>query len=387
MKTVLTDTLYEAINFSRRVATYTHNFYNYPARFSPEFVNYMLVNFSNSGDVILDPFLGGGTTLVEALALGRKGIGLDVNSLSTFVSRVKTTMLNNYEIEEVESWKNSIDSNGLTDVDCEINHVTFNNNPLNDKDIWQVKKLIELIFDSINEMKSPKASDFARCALLRTSQWALENRFVIPTVTEFRNYLTLKVGSMLEQLIEYSDVVLSTNKSIDILSPIILKRNIIGVEEEPYFRSVKPDLIITSPPYPGVHILYHRWQIRSRKETSLPYWIISESDGNPGAYYTLGDRKSPKKYFTNIEKAFTSIGKICKPNTLVIQLIAFSSIDEQLPQYLSAMNNAGFVEDYLSAEISTERIWRKVPNRKWYTNIQNRGDSSMELVLTHRYKG
>lgn len=386
MKTVLTDTLYEAINFSRRVATYTHNFYNYPARFSPEFVNYMLVNFSNSGDVILDPFLGGGTTLVEALALGRKGIGLDVNSLSTFVSRVKTTMLNTCEIEEIDTWKNSIEAIRLTDFDCK-SKFTFENNQLNNKETWRVKKLIELIFDSIKVLKSPKASDFARCALLRTSQWALENRYIIPTVTEFRIYLKLKVASMLEQLLEYSGVVLSTNKSMDILSPIILKRNTIGVEEEPYFQSVKPDLIITSPPYPGVHVLYHRWQIKSRKETSLPYRIISESDGNPGSYYTLGDRKSPKKYFTNIEKAFTSIGKICKPNTLVIQLIAFSSIDEQLSQYLSAMNNAGFVEDYLSAEISTERIWRKVPNRKWYTNIQNRGDSSMELVLTHRYKG
>ena len=53
----------------------THNFYRYPARFSPEFARSVLVEFTEPGDHIYDPFMGGGTTLVEAAALGKKCLG------------------------------------------------------------------------------------------------------------------------------------------------------------------------------------------------------------------------------------------------------------------------------------------------------------------------
>src|SRR5262245_37585312 len=75
------------------ISGHTHNFYRYPARFSPLFVREVIRHYSQPGDVILDPFMGGGTAIVEALALGRKAIGVDLNSLAHFVSTVKTTPL------------------------------------------------------------------------------------------------------------------------------------------------------------------------------------------------------------------------------------------------------------------------------------------------------
>ena len=48
----------------------THNFYKYPARFSPEFARAAIEAFTEPGDLVLDPYVGGGTTLVEARALG-----------------------------------------------------------------------------------------------------------------------------------------------------------------------------------------------------------------------------------------------------------------------------------------------------------------------------
>ena len=47
-----------------------------------------------AGKVILDPFMGGGTTVVEALRLGCKVIGIDLNPVAWFI--VKT------EVEPVE---------------------------------------------------------------------------------------------------------------------------------------------------------------------------------------------------------------------------------------------------------------------------------------------
>ena len=46
----------------------THEFYRYPARFSPTFAAAAIRGFSKPGQLVLDPYMGGGTTVVEALA-------------------------------------------------------------------------------------------------------------------------------------------------------------------------------------------------------------------------------------------------------------------------------------------------------------------------------
>ncbi len=43
--------------------------------------------FTNPGDVILDPFLGGGTTGAAAVSMGRKFIGIDIESKNVEISR------------------------------------------------------------------------------------------------------------------------------------------------------------------------------------------------------------------------------------------------------------------------------------------------------------
>src|SRR5262245_24483164 len=87
---------------SEPVTGLTHNFYRYPARFSPKFVRSVIEQFSDPGDLVADPFMGGGTTLVEALALGRESVGFDISSLATFIAEVKTTLYSEHEITSVE---------------------------------------------------------------------------------------------------------------------------------------------------------------------------------------------------------------------------------------------------------------------------------------------
>jgi hypothetical protein len=45
------------------------------------------------GDVVLDPYCGSGTTLVEAVRLDRGAVGVDVNPVAVLVSRTKTSRL------------------------------------------------------------------------------------------------------------------------------------------------------------------------------------------------------------------------------------------------------------------------------------------------------
>ncbi|MEE4212678.1 MAG: DNA methyltransferase [Parvularcula sp.] len=60
--------------------------------------------FTQPGDLVLDPFVGGGTTAVESLRAGRRCIGSDINELALFVAKVKTTVLTASEIEFLRIW-------------------------------------------------------------------------------------------------------------------------------------------------------------------------------------------------------------------------------------------------------------------------------------------
>jgi DNA-directed RNA polymerase subunit M/transcription elongation factor TFIIS/16S rRNA G966 N2-methylase RsmD len=51
--------------------------------------NDLIRKYSSSGDIILDPFCGGGVTIVESLKLKRRAIGIDVNPLATYVTEME----------------------------------------------------------------------------------------------------------------------------------------------------------------------------------------------------------------------------------------------------------------------------------------------------------
>jgi hypothetical protein len=170
---------------------------------------------------------------------------------------------------------------------------------------------------------------------------------------------------------------------------VLLNRSAQGIEDEKrldcYFP---PRLILTSPPYAGVHVLYHRWQIQGRRETPAPFWIADLLDGNGASYYTFGDRQRPglTSYFAQARSAFNSLAQIAGRRTLVVQMVAFADPSWQLPQYLSVLRETGFKEITYPDLANTKdgRIWRGVPNRKWYASTRGAIPASREVVLFHR---
>ena len=64
---------------------------DYPGNCSPYVVKNLLIKYSNKDDVVLDQFVGSGTTVIESLLLNRKAIGVDINekALSIKKSRIK----------------------------------------------------------------------------------------------------------------------------------------------------------------------------------------------------------------------------------------------------------------------------------------------------------
>src|SRR5690606_21284169 len=68
-----------------------HGFHSYPARLHPRTARALVDALSQRGDLVLDPFCGSGTVLVETALAGRRGMGVDANPLSVYLSRVKCT--------------------------------------------------------------------------------------------------------------------------------------------------------------------------------------------------------------------------------------------------------------------------------------------------------
>ena len=72
----------------------THGFHKYPAKFIPQLARRCIEENTDSNDVVCDPFMGCGTTLIESLVSGRKAVGVDINPVAYLISKVKTTPIN-----------------------------------------------------------------------------------------------------------------------------------------------------------------------------------------------------------------------------------------------------------------------------------------------------
>ncbi len=79
-----------------------------------------------------------------------------------------------------------------------------------------------------------------------------------------------------------------------------------------------------------------------------------------------------------------ALNQIAGERTVVAQVVGFSEPDAQLPLYLRSMEKAGFVETREAGPSNAPdgRLWRSVPNRKWYTISD--GHAGSEVVLFHR---
>jgi putative DNA methylase len=71
-----------------------YKMHKYFARRPHNVFRHLIEWYTQRGDIVLDPFCGGGVTLVEGLHTERKVIAVDINPLATFISDAQTTKVN-----------------------------------------------------------------------------------------------------------------------------------------------------------------------------------------------------------------------------------------------------------------------------------------------------
>ena len=120
---------------------HVHILHSYKGKFIPQLVEYFLdqhtdnfknKSFFNAGDIILDPFCGSGTTLVQASELNLHSIGIDVSAFNAFISNVK---VGKYDINDVKNTADII-TQSLKSFQKEKNNVNFENRLLNELKIF-----------------------------------------------------------------------------------------------------------------------------------------------------------------------------------------------------------------------------------------------------------
>ncbi len=86
----------EKVVFKSSTSTpHSHGLHKYKAKFFPRLIrNILVTECNNKKDVlVLDPFVGSGTTLIESAFMGFKSIGVDIDKLSCLISESKVNLL------------------------------------------------------------------------------------------------------------------------------------------------------------------------------------------------------------------------------------------------------------------------------------------------------
>lgn len=246
---------------SREKHALTHSIHPYPAKFIPQIPGSLLDYLSlPEHSVVLDPFCGSGTTLLEAAIRDFDAIGIDSNPIAALISRTKCRVLSRTQCEAVCDVLARLDLFDSAD-DSKIEIPDFLN-----RDHWfqeNMQRELGYIRHLIGEVSEKEASDFLQTAfsaiIVKASNQESDTRWrardkSLPdgfALAEFRKKV-LDMLSRMKQLEKYKlgevTVKLRDSRNIDFL----------------------PDgacaCAITSPPYMNSfdYYLYHKLRM---------YWL------------------------------------------------------------------------------------------------------------------
>jgi DNA modification methylase len=244
----------------------THRLHPYPAKYIPQIPQAIIKELSQPKEVVTDIFCGSGTTLVEALKLGRQAIGIDANPLACLISEVKTSSLTTDEVVELQMLaKRAFELSSRIApypgfLSSEASFISSAPRPDNDAiTFWFEPFVIEEVAEALswcNAMPTEITQKVARVALssiiVTVSKQDSDTRYV-------RREKQLSSGDTMKR---FARAVMDTTKAIEEFTAEVPQ----GLRCEIYQANLltKPkigqvDLVVCSPPYPNAYSyhLYH----------------------------------------------------------------------------------------------------------------------------------
>lgn len=278
---------------------FTHGIHSYPAKFIPQIPSQLIAALSVPGDMVVDPFSGGGTTGVEALRQDRQFFGIDANPIGVLLGSVKTTRLPAASKLELASLRKTVQDaldlhrSAASEFVPSIPNVSKWYSPAVVATLSRIRQMIE---DLVNE----PARNLARMALANTaarvSYQESESRYVSkPRKIDPAEPRTL-FCSELERYVETVKVLDSRTETPDVQFRLgdARRRDDFSIE------SGSAGLVVTSPPYPNAYDyhLYHRFRLfwlgaepKELRAVEIGSHLRHQAEADPAASYESDMRR------------------------------------------------------------------------------------------------
>ena len=121
-----------------------HRLHPYKGKFIPQLVEYFIDDhtdnfkketYFNKGDIILDPFSGSGTTMVQANELGMNALGIDISAFNSLIANVKVGKV---DFQDLNNEMKRI-TNSLKEYISQNKNVQFENELLEELNVFNKK--------------------------------------------------------------------------------------------------------------------------------------------------------------------------------------------------------------------------------------------------------
>lgn len=368
-------------NKSKYNTTYlTHSFYTYPAKFIPQIASRLILENSKEGDIVIDPFMGSGTTIVEALINNRISIGCDINYIAYLVTAAKTTPINIILLEK-EFRKIQFDleyrMNGKFDYYLSK---SFHLIPKNERiDYWfreSQKNKLAIIYSRIIEIKNKSIKNLflvAFAQILKNCSIWLQS-----SVKPQRDLSKLDYDPLLLFLTRVKLMINSNKDFLEILDTDIAKNinnyrkiNLCDARKIPCAND-EASLIVTSPPYvtsyeyADLHQLPSLWFKKMKDINSFRKDFIGSefkiettkidvhSNTAEEIFNNLNDNRKSKeirKYYYEMLECFIEMKRVLKRNGKACIVIGDTHYEKT-----NILNHKVFIEQMTSIGFEIENL-------------------------------
>lgn len=255
------------VNYKSGVDRYTHLLHPYPAKLLLS-IPYFFLRCSSiieKPGVVLDPFCGSGTVLLESIVAGHDAVGADANPLARMLAKTKSTYLTKTKLEKAFQ--------EIENLCCEENLSDSNYAPQNilDWNYWysqSIQNTLKKIGANIEVIKDPSVRrffeiSFSSCVRkvsyadqsvsvpvkLNPARYEANSERNKKALQRLNSLETADVAKIFSQIVKANIKRLVTLKSVSNRGKLKKIHEDARMLESVKSRSV--DLIITSPPYAG----------------------------------------------------------------------------------------------------------------------------------------
>lgn len=221
-----------------------HDWYRFVLSFPPHLVRYYLQQFQATGaSVVLDPFAGTGTTLVEVQKLGLTALGIEANPMAHFACGVKLDWsLEPEQLQQATADILAAPAPAEPELPAAAADLLFKN-AISPRPLTRVLTLLRQIDDA-----APAALQaHYRLALARAAVMASNLRFAPEVGVSRKHKLDAPVVELWLAAVEAMVADLSSLET----KPPQAGRVYHGDARQPRLPKASIDMVITSPPYPN----------------------------------------------------------------------------------------------------------------------------------------